>query len=213
MPVILGILGCMVLAALGPLPEVPKAFSAITALLMKNSAKNLTIFLGVVALMLPLILGPRRFRTAMFFAHILALPLVLPTLKELKDIFSEGGKLLTVYSTEQIEVAKKLRDYLPPQVIVQAAPDHNSVITLTGHTLFYGYEGTLSSHGLVYQERRRFASSLSELPKCAKELATPEVCPQFLYYEPWNTFWRGQTLSPLHYKAVPEIPNLYKIVL
>lgn len=114
--------------------------------------------------------------------QLLVVALIIPGLYEAFVLFNKG-EMFTVYTAEKVAHAWQARERLPVDAIVAAKPDHNSAITLTGRTLFYGYEGTLHSHAIDYQRRRKVFMDLEALSMCQQKL--PEVaqhCPQFVLW-------------------------------
>jgi hypothetical protein len=72
----------------------------------------------------------------------------------------------TVYSQEDLSIAERIKTQTPRTAIILGAPTHNSPATLSGRRLFYGYEGTLHSHGLPYHERQTCMQNLETAIRC-----------------------------------------------
>lgn len=153
---------------------------------------QLKVFLGLYCITLSVIAAEGRTRSV-YLAHFLAVILIIPAALEVGAVlFKYDSKGLSfkaenyeVYSREKLERAAKIVELTKPTDIIAGGPDHNSLVTLTGRKLFYGYEGTLSSHGLKYNGRREMMGSLEKLFHCAEadEPETPrESCPQYLLW-------------------------------
>lgn len=117
----------------------------------------------------------------------------------------------TVYSVEDIQLAEKIRALTPPSAIIAANPLHNSPITLTGRKLYYGYEGTLHSHGLDYLGRRQIQLELDRVEQCkAKEAGA--ICPDYLLWtskeqEYWKKPTPGSGALPTSLPELFRLPN------
>lgn len=121
-----------------------------------------------------------------FSLSLQALPilLVIPATLEVGGIIHKGENF-EVYNKEKMDRAQAIVEKTDKHAIIVGGPDHNSLVTLTGRRLFYGYEGTLSSHGLDYGRRRELMGDLEQLAKCA-ELNDPKIphqaCPDYLLW-------------------------------
>jgi len=147
-------------------------------------------------------------RTDAWLAHFLCIFLIFPGGYECWKIF-KAGSLHTIYSKEDVKRAKEIRDYLGPNEIIASAPRHNSLVTLTGRKLFYGYEGTLSSHGILYFPRREIMLSLSKLAKCGT-LQSAKHCPRYiLWTEEEERYWKRKKPGKAFKKT--ELSYLYRI--
>jgi len=128
-------------------------------------------------------------RTSRLFHWWLVL-LVVPALAEV-SIFIKNYQRYTIYSPQEVTQAAEVRAATAPSAIIAAAPDHNSPITLTGRKLFYGYEGTLASHGLKFEDRQKIERNLERLKDC-KGSGEP-VCPEYLFWsEREKKYWARQ---------------------
>ncbi len=110
------------------------------------------------------------------------LPLIFfPGLYEGYILFRDA-KQFTVYDAKALEAAQLLRENTNADDVIAAPSDHNSPVTLTGRPLFFGYEGTLRSHGIDYLSRRKLQKNLSRLAKCQE--SKTDICPDYIYYPP-----------------------------
>ena len=119
----------------------------------------------------------------------------------------------TVYSLEEVQQSIAIREHTPPHAKIAAAPNHNSIVTLTGRRLWSGYDGTLWSHGLDYQSRRVILESLSGVSRCASTPQATEVggCPEYLVWrDPEKSFWKTSTL-PDAFLPVESVPFLKRV--
>lgn len=145
---------------------------------------QLKAFVAVYALLLVL------FRTETGFRMILtqgaALLLCIPGGVEAYRSLA-GNPSYAVYSAAAVERAAAIRSAIPPCSVLVARPQHNSTATLTGRRLYYGYEGTLASHGLAYQGRRSLMNSSSGESLCdIVHDRTADACAVFVLEEPGN---------------------------
>jgi len=132
---------------------------------------------------------------AILLAHIFPLFLMLPSVFEAvyaMYVFQKN----TVFSVEDLKVAKELRSLCAPNAIVAAAPDHNSPVTLSGRRLFYGYEGTLWSHGIVHKGRREVSQDFERVVKCRSLTEISEDdrqnCPDYiLWTDRERRYWKN----------------------
>lgn len=163
-------------------------------------------------------------RAALWLQPLLVI-LMLPALLETLKVFSEGPNF-TVYDQKALSVAAELRQVLPVDAVVAAAPDHNSPVTLTGRKLLYGYEGTLWSHGLEYGSRQEMMESLDLLADCmqSQEFKEPAgklyypafICPDYLLWSArerqyWHrdvpgSRWAATKLSELYRRRTDVKP-------
>lgn len=174
---------------------------------------QLKIFLGIYLITMSLwqTLPNARARRA----HWLLVVLLAPCIAELVISLQRYDRY-TVYTKEELKLAEEVRDATSPSAVIAAAPDHNSPVTLTGRKMFYGYEGTLSSHGLDYMPRRELFLSLDKLAKCrelaeADERIAPSVsCPQYLYWsDREKRYWKiDKPPAPF---AATKLPQLYEL--
>ena len=109
------------------------------------------IVLGVIALKVwqETLLVSTKWRYTELFAVVLMIPSIYETVQLMRV-----RENYTVYSAWDLQVAERVRKHTDPSSIIACAPDYNSPITLTGRKMFYGYEGTLSSHSINYTERK-----------------------------------------------------------
>ena len=85
--------------------------------------------------------------------------------------------------------------FAAPKAVIAAAPDHNSLVTLTGRKMFYGYEGALHAHGLNYQKRQAIFKDLDKLKNCSR--ASEKVCPDFLLWTAREKkYWQREEPGP-----------------
>jgi hypothetical protein len=104
--------------------------------------------------------------------------------KEASMVFSENRKY-AVYSADDWQKALAIRQQTEPNDIILSAPNHNSLITLTGRKLFMGFPGTLYSHGNQYLDREEIFSSLTQAVNCRnnpKFKNKKDLCPDHLLW-------------------------------
>jgi len=167
---------------------------------------EIKIFLGIYLISLTLWNGSVSRKA--WLGHWLLIFLTLPALTELYVSLKKYERY-TVYTSEELELAAKIRRSIPSNAIIAAAPDHNSPVTLTGRRMFYGYEGTLSSHGLNFLPRRAIFQDLDRLLQCVPSDSGP--CPDYLLWTErekkyWNRATPGAALQST------SVPELFKIV-
>ena len=115
-----------------------------------------------------------------FWLHLLLVLVMIPAVGEGIKLLQEGPRH-TVYSSQDIDVAEAIRLRTEKNDVLVVAPNHNTLGTLTGRNLFYGYEGTLNSHGLDFAPRQELMRDLDKLLSCKKTL--PEArCPDYLVW-------------------------------
>jgi len=151
---------------------------------------QLKLFIAIYIISLQL--WTRENSAVLWRLHWLFLLLMVPAAVECAKIFSKGEQY-TVYEQAAVEQAETVRTLTPPDAVFAAAPDHNTLITLTGRKLFAGYDGTLWSHGLDYGERRKILEDPARLCRCAAEReAFPDlVCPDYLLWTgAEQRFWK-----------------------
>jgi hypothetical protein len=82
-----------------------------------------------------------------------------------------------LYGPLELARARALREHTPPGAVIACAPRHAAFAALSGRRLFYGYEGTLWSHGIDFAARRERMLDLERLAAC--DLS---VCPTHLVW-------------------------------
>lgn len=113
-------------------------------------------------------------------SELAALLLIVPGAYELAKLVADHPPYV-VYTAADIEVANRIRENTEPDAIIAAAPDHNSGATISGRRLYYGYEGTLSSHGIEYSERQSVMQEQIPVGECTISRRSP-VCPTHLLW-------------------------------
>jgi hypothetical protein len=58
-----------------------------------------------------------------------------------------------LFDAEQLRVAERIKERIPPRALMLGAPIHNSVLALAGRQMFMGYPGHLWSHGIHFDAR------------------------------------------------------------
>ncbi len=127
-----------------------------------------------------------------FYAHFIALGLLFPAVYEVKKVYSENQSY-TVYTRDEVQIAIQVRRATTPEDIIigATANNHNSLLTLAGRRMFYGYEGTLSSHGIDYGERQQIIGDLGKIAQCSRIYSNPRVCPDLLFWgDKEREFWK-----------------------
>ena len=167
---------------------------------------EIKIFLALFLISITLwqtVAGPRA-----KYAQWLLLLLVVPCLVEL-GVLLKRYENLTVYNQAELRDSKLIQESTPPQAIIAAKPDHNSPVTLTGRKLYYGYEGTLSSHGIPYEGRSGIQNDFGKLKNC-RRLPDKPVCPDYIFWS-WRekNFWKRP--EPGEGAEATKYDFLYKI--
>ncbi len=134
--------------------------------------------------------------------NLVLIILILPGIYRL-GLIAVNGKHSQVYSSNQLDLAKKIRQLTPPKAIIAAKPLHNSTITLTGRKLYLGYTGTLWTHGLSYK-----AEQYAQKKIMIKNCQLP-VCPDYIFYEPKDQYWR-EAPSPEGFRSLGS--NIYQVL-
>ena len=60
-----------------------------------------------------------------------------------------------LFDAEQLQVAERIKERIPPRALMLCAPIHNSVLALSGRPMVMGYPGHLWSHGINFSARER----------------------------------------------------------
>ncbi|HEX4948265.1 MAG TPA: hypothetical protein VFZ34_16445 [Blastocatellia bacterium] len=98
----------------------------------------------------------------LFTGRVIVWP--LPVLLFLSLIASGGLDVLRalspvekmrLFDAEQLQVAARIKERVPPHSLVLSAPIHNSVLALSGRQMLMGYPGHLWSHGIQFEDRER----------------------------------------------------------
>lgn len=188
-------------------------FAALSVFVLGNIVQiavwdwdQLKIFLALYTITLASVgyLGTRR----LVILIPVCLLLITPAVYESLRIFT-SAEMYTVYSKDSLKKASQIRKITEPESVIVAKSDHNSLVTLSGRKLFVGFEGTLWSHGAVWDSRKPFVSDLQRLAGCREE-HYDWACPDYL-------LWTGA--EQRHFKQnTPgegfqhtEIPYLYRL--
>lgn len=124
-------------------------------------------------------------------AQLACVLLVVPGLVEAVRPFAAGERYV-VYRAIDVDRARAVREHTPPTAIIACDPRHNSPVTLTGRSLFYGYEATLWSHGIDYAARRALMADFAALSAC-----DAPVCPTHLFWtDAERRFWHRESPGP-----------------
>ena len=156
--------------------------AANAVLLSKWHWDQLKIFLGLYVVLL-FIWSEAETRSSRWL-QLLCMPLLLPACFELYGIYKKL-KPFQVYSETDVRRAEEIRHVVPADAAILAAPNHNSLVTLTGRSIYLGYDGTLWSHGIEYAKRRARTEKLLEINRCSVESNAefPEACPEYLLWQ------------------------------
>lgn len=146
--------------------------------------------------------------------NILLFILIIPSLCEVKKVISENN-MHAVYSKDDWLKAQEIIKVTEPTDIILSAPDHNSLITLTGRRLFMGFPGTLFSHGSRYEQREKIMDTLTRAVNCRTLFGIKHLednCPDYLLWahneiKRWNSI---DYKSSLQLEPTP-LSFLYKI--
>lgn len=142
------------------------------------------------------------------YARYLGIILIVPGFISLVQPF-KNFTVNNIYSPEVIKQADAIRTATPENAIILAAHDHNSVITLTGRKMYFGYPGWMWSHGLsdISDARIALSKPLSKILDCPKQAQHP--CPDFLWWGPAEkNFFELQEPGPGFQSTA--VPGLYK---
>jgi len=151
---------------------------------------QIKIFLALYLIFIAIWASTRSRR--LWFIHLLTLFLCLPSLYEVVQV-AIGGKQFTVYSQAELSRAKQLRSSLSSDAVLLSAPLHNSAATISGRALYYGYEGTLSSHGLDYLKRRESIFNFLNGDITLDQMLAP-VPSAVIWSDQERIFYRRQTV-------------------
>ncbi len=88
---------------------------------------------------------------------IAAVMIILLTLSGALDVLRGLSPIekLRLFDADQIQVAERIKEKIPPHALMLSAPIHNSVLALSGRQMLMGYPGHLWSHGVKFEERER----------------------------------------------------------
>lgn len=127
-------------------------------------------------------------------AHWTLVLLLIPALTEL-IVTLKLYQRYTMYSAEEVIQARDLRMFADPRDVIAAAPDHNSLVTISGRRMFYGYEGALHAYGIDYQSRQKMFKDLDALKTCLP--ADDKICPKYLLWT-WREkkYWQREEPGP-----------------
>ncbi|MCB0334888.1 MAG: hypothetical protein KDD62_01240, partial [Bdellovibrionales bacterium] len=118
----------------------------------------------------------------------------------------------TVFSAQALRDAKLVELNTDQDAIIAAKPDHNHPVLLTGRRLYYGYEGTLWSHGVDEndrQQRKQINESLAQIAGCTTNTSY-QVCPTHIYFSSLEyRMWNRSDLQ--HGFKATNVPFLYRV--
>lgn len=159
---------------------------------------QLKIFIGIYIVSLHL-WTQLKGREAVFLQFMIV-PLIVPAAFDCFTSFYKGENF-TIYPQKVVEQAEQVRKTTEPDDVILAAPDHNSLVTLTGRKLYYGYEGTLWTHALKHDYRKQlmYAGPEAVFKGCSEERENPPACPDYLLWsDAENRYkrWKGTELGP-----------------
>jgi hypothetical protein len=198
------LLGVLLLFARKRMPVVVVLLGFVAAHCVLMAAwpwDQIKIFLALYAISLQLwAVQSRRFVKATI---LLGLVLCAPAAHEAMRIV-ELGESYSVYSAEMLKQAKQIEAATKPSDIIVGNSSHNSVVTLTGRKLYFGFEGTLASHTVDYQARKETMRSPLEATNCkSSETSAGTACPDYLLWTPdEQRFWVASTPG-VCFEAVP----------
>lgn len=167
---------------------------------------QLKLFIALYAVFIFLITTTKRKNAHL--AHLFCFFLLIPGTVECFKLFIEGNQF-TLFNKTEIKQADLIRQVTPMDAIIAAKPDHNSPIILTGRSLYYGYEGTVWSHGIKIPGRQDINSSLEKIADCNK--SDPKAsCPDYIYFSDREKgYWKTSKL-PEQFEQT-NLEFLYKI--
>ena len=131
---------------------------------------------------------------------------MLPCLFELISIMNGPSKHV-VFDNNEIKIAQEIQKYIPEDSIIAASyHTHKSPAILSGRRLYAGYDGTLWSHGIKFDERRAQLDDLNKLFACKGKL-----CPDYLVWTRDEIKkYKLQTPDRRYTRRLTK--NIYKIV-
>lgn len=118
------------------------------------------------------------------FLNLLLFIFIIPGLCEVRKVISENN-MHAVYSRDDWIKAQEIIKITKPDDIILSAPNHNSLITLSGRRLFMGFPGTLFSHGSNYLDREGIMDTLTRAVNCRALLSqkpAEDNCPNYLLW-------------------------------
>jgi hypothetical protein len=124
---------------------------------------------------------------------LLLLVIIFPGVRDVAKITQNSGKY-QFFNNEQLELAEKVQQTTPAQVIFLTASNHNHWLpALTGRKIVMGYPGWLWTYGIDYQEREADVKKiyqsgdkfLLDKYKVNYVLIGPEERKQFSVNEDW----------------------------
>ncbi len=77
---------------------------------------------------------------------------------------------LRLFDAEQLQVAERIQQRIPPRALMLSAPIHNSVLALAGRPMLMGYPGHLWSHGINFSARERDVKTMFQGGAAAEQL-------------------------------------------
>ena len=92
----------------------------------------------------------KLFPVAVVLIILLTLSGALDVLRGLSPI-----EKVRLFDADQLQVAERIKEKIPPHALMLSAPIHNSVLALSGRQMLMGYPGHLWSHGVKFEERER----------------------------------------------------------
>ncbi len=165
---------------------------------------QLKVFIGLYCILI--FLSTQLDGKKVYILQVLYLVLLIPALYECCKLFKDGPDS-TVYSQVEMRQAMEVRERSPENAIFIAEPRHNSVVTLAGRKLYYGYEGTLWSHNLDYAARKERFADLNRLADCSG----PE-CPTYLLWtDPEKKRWKLPYPPATYYHSIHQ-DRIFQII-
>lgn len=123
---------------------------------------------------------------------------IVPCMYELVDILAENSKLV-IFSKSDLEITEEIKINTPRDSILAASyHTHKSPAVLSGRRLYAGYDGTLWSHQINFDERRDKLNDINKLVHC-----TGEYCPDYL-------IWTRDEIKK-YKRQVPDLNNFERI--
>lgn len=168
---------------------------------------QLKIFLTIY--LITIVLWTSTISSRTIITHYAIFPfLIIPGLLEFIFNFFPINKY-EIYNAADIKKAQTINSLTSENDIIAAAPNHNSLITLSGRKLYFGYLGTLNSQGVDYKEREIIQNSLENIINCKKNFPS-STCPDYiLWTEQEKKFWKSNL--PVSRLQATSLDYLYKI--
>lgn len=140
------------------------------------------------------------------FDSLFVFILCMPAITEIIIVVTET-KPIAVYTKDDLYQARLLRERTEDEVII-SKPVHNSIVTLAGKQLYFGYPGWLSSHRIDYAAREKENTQMIDTPSC-ELIPRSDVDPKYVYFGKQIP----QNASVPHDPLIPALSNVSDMCL